>query len=114
MSTPMTTNETGRIVKTPETCWGHARVAGTRISVHHIMQSLFAGETPAKLHKRMSHITIEDIDAAQAYYRAHQEEIDQEIAEGAAIEAALRRQMPSLLEQKLAARQARHATLPPG
>lgn len=110
----MPTNETEQIVKTPETCRGHARIAGTRISVHHIMQSLFAGETPAELHRRMPHVTLEDIDAAQAYYRTSQEEIDREITEGAAIEDALRGEMPSLLEQKLAARHAQHAALPSG
>src|SRR5882672_11396612 len=105
---PMSSNGTGRIVKTPGVCWGHARIKDTRISVKHVMESLHAGATTADLLTRMPHVTVEDIDAAQAYYHTHQEEIDQEIMEGEQFEVTLRREMPSLLQQKLAARHAEH------
>jgi uncharacterized protein (DUF433 family) len=106
---------TERIVKTPGVCWGQARITGTRISVKHIMESLHAGTTPAELLTRMPHVTLEDIEAAQAYYRTHQAEIDQEIAAGAQLEKTLRRDMPSLLHQKLVARHdAGQDSLPPG
>ena len=110
----MRINGTGRIVKTPGVCWGHARIKDTRISVKHIMESLQAGATPTELLTRMPQMTFEDIDAARAYYRTHQDEIEQEITEGEQLEATLRREMPSLLEQKLAARHAGHNSFPPG
>ena len=110
----MSSNSTGRIVKTPGVCWGHARIKDTRISVKHIIESLHAGATPAELLTRMPHVTLEDIDAAREYYRTHQDEIEQEIMEGEQLEATLRPEMPSLLQQKLAARHAGQNSLPPG
>ena len=111
----MSMKGTERIIKTPGVCWGQARIQDTRISVKHIIESLHAGATPVELITRMPHVTLEDIDAAQAYYRTHQAEIDQEIAAGAQREKTLRRDMPSLLHQKLVARHdAGQDPLPPG
>ncbi len=111
---PMRTNGKERIVKTPGVCWGHARIRDTRISVKHVIESLRAGATPADLVARMPHVTLEDIDAARQYYHTHQADIDQEIAEGAQLEKTLRQAMPSLLQQKRAARHAGPDTFPPG
>ena len=111
---PMSTNGTERIVKTPGVCWGHARIRDTRISVKHVIESLRAGATPADLVRRMPHVTVEDIDAAQQYFHAHQAEIDREIAEGEQLEQTLRQSMPSLLHEKRAARHAGPDTFPPG
>jgi uncharacterized protein (DUF433 family) len=110
----MRTNGTERIIKTPGVCWRHARIRDTRISVKHIIESLRAGATPADLVRRMPHVTVEDIDAAQQYYHTYQAEIDREIAEGAQLEHTLRQAMPSMLHEKRATRHAGPDTFPPG
>lgn len=90
-----------RIVETPGVCGGKPRIDGHRITVQNV----------AIWHDRLGWsadeianeygLDLADIYAALAYYFAHREAIDQSIEESQAFVEELRRQRPSLLDQKL-------------
>jgi len=70
------------IVKTPGTCSGRVRIAGTRIRVRHVYVWVEeSGMTPAQVIEQFPHLTMAQIHAALAYYWSHQDEIRQEIAD---------------------------------
>jgi uncharacterized protein (DUF433 family) len=74
---------TDMIVKTPGTCGGRARVAGTRIKVEHIYNWVERqGLTPAAVVAEHPHLNLAQVHAALAYYWSHREEIESDIAEG--------------------------------
>lgn len=77
----MNTTVSEHIEITPGTCGGKPRIAGTRISVQHIVllteQNLSADEIIA----RHPHVKLADVHAALAYYYDNQEEIDRQIRE---------------------------------
>lgn len=69
-----------RIVKTPETCAGRARIAGHRVRVQDIViWHEFQGLTPDEIVVRIRTITLADVNSALAYYFDHAPEIQQEI-----------------------------------
>ena len=79
------------IVKTPGTCGGRARIAGTRIKVEHVYNWVERqGMTPTQVVKEYPHLTMAQVHAALAYYWSHQEEIQGDIAEGEQKIAGLR------------------------
>jgi uncharacterized protein (DUF433 family) len=90
-----------RIVETSGICGGKPRINGHRITVQNI----------AIWHDRLGwsadeiaseyELDLSDIYAALAYYFANREEIDDSIDAGEAFAEKLRRQTPSLLQQKL-------------
>jgi uncharacterized protein (DUF433 family) len=68
------------IVKTPETCGGEARVAGTRIKVRHIATWIEkSGQTPAEVVAAYPQLSRAAVHAALAYYWSHLDEIQQAI-----------------------------------
>ncbi len=104
------------IVKTPGTCGGRARIAGTRIKVEYIFNWVERQRmTPAEVVKEYPHLTMAQVYAALAYYWSHQDEIQQDIAEGEQLVAEMKAQAgPSKLQQRLAELHAQDDSLPPG
>ncbi len=104
------------IVKTPDTCGGRARIAGTRIKVEHIYNWVERqGMTPAQVVKEYPHLTMAQVHAALAYYWSHQDEIQRDIAEGEQLVAQMKAKAgPSKFQQRLAELHAKDDPLPPG
>ena len=64
-----------RIKRDPEVMFGKPVIAGTRITVEHILRLLGAGDSVEEIIESHPHITAEDIRAAQNYaadYLAHE------------------------------------------
>ena len=64
-----------RIRRDPKVMMGKPVIAGTRITVEHILRCLAAGDTVEHILANYPHLTVEDIRAAQAYaadYLAHE------------------------------------------
>src|SRR5260221_6131115 len=64
-----------RITRDPKVMMGKPVVAGTRITVEHILRCLAAGDTVEHILANYPHLTVEDIRAAQACaadYLAHE------------------------------------------
>jgi uncharacterized protein (DUF433 family) len=64
-----------RIIRDPKIMMGKPIVAGTRITVEHLLRCLAAGDSVEYLVANYPHLTVEDIRAAQAYaadYLAHE------------------------------------------
>ena len=91
------------IVRTPGTCSGQARIAGTRIKVKHVFRWIEElGQTPAKVVELYPHLTRAQIYAALAYYWAHQDEIHGEIDDEDQLIAELQSKSgPSKLQARL-------------
>lgn len=87
---------------TPDVCGGKPRIAGHRIRVQDIViwheQN---GMSPDEILLHYPTITLSDIYAALAYYHDHREEIRQQIAESDRFIQEVKRQTPSILQQKL-------------
>lgn len=56
-----------RIKRDPKIMFGKPVIAGTRITVEHILRLLGAGDTAEEIIEAHPHITADDIRAAQAY-----------------------------------------------
>ena len=56
-----------RIKRDPKVMMGKPVIAGTRITVEHILRCLAAGDTVEYILANYPHLTVEDIRAAQAY-----------------------------------------------
>jgi uncharacterized protein (DUF433 family) len=69
------------IVKTDDTCGGHPRIAGTRLSVQQIAVLTKQGLNPLEIIKEYENISLAQVHAALAYYYANQEEIEAYLAE---------------------------------
>ena len=104
------------IVKTPGTCGGRARIAGTRIKVEHVYNWVERqGMTPAQVVAEYPQLTMAQVHAALAYYWSHQDEIQRDIAEGEKLVAELKAKAgPSKLQEKLAEAHGKDDPLPPG
>jgi uncharacterized protein (DUF433 family) len=99
---------------TPGVCGGKPRVAGHRIRVQDIVLShQRAGMTPDEIVSAFPTITLANVYASLAYYHDHRTEIDADIREADQFDAQLAMQGPSILE-KIAARNAKNHSLPPG
>jgi uncharacterized protein (DUF433 family) len=64
-----------RIKRDPKVMMGKPVIAGTRITVEHILRCLAAGDSIEHILANYPHLAIEDIRAAQAYaadYLAHE------------------------------------------
>lgn len=86
---------------TPGVAGGRPRIAGHRITVQNIAiwhewMGLSADEIAAEYG-----LGLADVYAALAYYHDHRSEIDQAIKDDEGFVAALRRQTPSKVAQKL-------------
>ena len=64
-----------RIKRDPKVMMGKPVIAGTRITVEHILRCLAAGDSIEHILANYSHLSSEDIHAAQGYaadYMAHE------------------------------------------
>ena len=77
---PSTVGRT-RIVKTPDTCGGAARIANTRLYIWGLEEWRRLGWSDEKLLDSYPQLTPEDLVAAWAYVAEHREEIDEAIRE---------------------------------
>ena len=67
-----------RIKQDPKVMFGKPVIAGTRITVEHVLRCLAAGQTIEEIIADYPPLTVEDIRAAQAYaadYLAHEKVI---------------------------------------
>jgi uncharacterized protein (DUF433 family) len=60
-----------RIKSNPKVMFGKPVIAGTRITVEYILRCLAAGETPEEIVADYPPLTVEDIQAAQAFAADH-------------------------------------------
>src|SRR5438270_4622323 len=92
------------IVKTPGTCSGQPRVAGTRIKVKHVYTWVERmGMTPAQVVAEYPQLTRAQVHAALPYYWSHPEVIHQEIENEEKLVAELKvKAGPSPLQERLA------------
>ena len=91
-----------RIVKTPGTCGGRARIAGHRVRVQDIViWHEHQGLTPDEIVSHIPTITLADVHTALAYYFDHVQEIQEEMRADRAYAEEFRRNHPSLLDEKL-------------
>lgn len=98
----MTQAANERIVKTPGTCGGRARIAGHRVRVLDIViWHEHQGLTPDEIVAQIPTITLADIHVALAYYFDHVEEIQAELRADREYAEEFRRNHPSLLAEKL-------------
>jgi len=92
------------IVKTPGTCGGQPRIAGTRIKVKHVYTWVERmGMAPAQVVADHPHLTMAQIYAALAYYWSHRDEIQQDIENEEKLASELRAKAgPSKIQERLA------------
>jgi uncharacterized protein (DUF433 family) len=91
-----------RIVKTPGTCGGRARIAGHRVRVQDVVIWYeYQGMTPDEIVSHIPSITLADVDSALAYYFDHVQEIQEEILADREYADEFFRNNPSLLDAKL-------------
>jgi uncharacterized protein (DUF433 family) len=104
------------IVKTPGTCGGQPRTAGTRIKVKHIYTWVECmGMTPAQVVAEYPHLTRAQVHAALAYYWSHCDEIRRDIENEEKLVAELKAKMaPSKIDERLTELDAADNPLPPG
>ncbi len=104
------------IAKTPETCSGRARIAGTRIKVEHVYNWVERqGMTPADVVREYPHLSMAQVHAALAYYWSHQDEIQRDIDEGERTVADLMAKAgSSKLRERFPEFHAQNNPLPPG
>jgi uncharacterized protein (DUF433 family) len=65
------------IQKRPNVCGGKPCIRDSRISVHGIIEYLQLGVSKEELPERIIGLTPADIEAAEAYYAANRDEIDE-------------------------------------
>ncbi len=104
------------IVKTPGTCGGQPRIAGTRIKVKHVYTWVERmGMTPAQVVAEYPHLTLAQVHAALEYYQEHRDEIQRDIENEERLVAELKaRAGPSKLQERLAEHDAADDPLSPG
>jgi uncharacterized protein (DUF433 family) len=91
-----------RIVKTPGTCGGRARIAGHRVRVQDVVIWYeYQGMTPDEIVSHIPSITLADVHSALAYYFDHVQEIRDEIRADREFADEFFRNNPSLLDAKL-------------
>jgi uncharacterized protein (DUF433 family) len=88
------------IVRTPGTCWGKPRIAGTRIKVEQVViWHERMGMRPEQIVSEWPHLTLADVYAALTYYHDHRDEIDRDLDEGERLFEELKARQPSILEE---------------
>lgn len=68
------------LVKTPEVCGGRLRIDGSRITVHRIATLYNQGHSAEDVGGVYPQLSLSQIYAALAYYHAHRDEINSELA----------------------------------
>jgi uncharacterized protein (DUF433 family) len=93
------------VVRTPETCGGKPRIAGSRIQVKHVViWHDRMGQSPSQIVSEYPHLTLADVYAALAYYHDHREEINADIQAERRDYDEMKATAPSRLQEKLDAR----------
>lgn len=101
----MTVIPNERIVKTPDTCGGRARIAGHRVRVQDIViRYEYQGMTPDEIVSHIPSITLADVHCALAYYFDHVQEIRDEMRADREYADEFFRNNPSLLDAKIGER----------
>ena len=100
------------IVSTPGVCNGEPRIAGTRIKVRHVYTWVERqGMSAAEVVEQYPQLSRAAVHAALAYYWSHQEEIHRaDEAEDRLVEELKAKAGPSLVSQKLAAKDQGHGS----
>ena len=70
-----------RITRVEGICGGEPIIRGTRITVRDIVECQQIYQSKERILLALPHLTLEDIEAALAYYRQHRQEIEQYIQE---------------------------------
>lgn len=73
-------DSTPSVERNPEVCGGEPCIVGTRIPVWLLVQARQLGTSEADLLRCYPSLSAEDLAEAWAYYRAHPEEIERQIA----------------------------------
>ena len=68
------------LVKTPEVCGGRLRIDGSRITVHRIATLYNQGQSAEDIGGTYPQLSLSQIYTALAYYHAHRDEINAELA----------------------------------
>jgi len=68
------------LVKTPGVCGGRIRIDGTRITVHRIAVLYKQGQHAEDIAQVYPHLSLAQVYIALAYYHAHRDRIDGELA----------------------------------
>jgi len=88
------------IVRTPGTCLGKPRIAGTRIKVEQVViwheQMRMSADA---IVSNWPHLKLADVYAALTYYHDHRDEIDRDLAAGEKRYRELKANQPSILEK---------------
>jgi uncharacterized protein (DUF433 family) len=88
------------IVRTPGTCCGRPRIAGTRIKVEQVViWHEQMGMRADEIVSNWPHLKLADVYAALAYYHDRRDEIDRDLAESEKLFAELKANQPSILEK---------------
>lgn len=88
------------IVRTPGTCGGKPRIAGTRIKVEQVViWHERIGMSPEEIVSEWPHLTLADVHAALTFYHDHRDEIDRDLAEGEKRFEELKARQPSIVEK---------------
>ncbi len=96
---PATPADRVRIVLTPGTCGGKARIDGHRIKVADVaIWYERYGMSPDEIVSAYPSLTLSDVHAALAYYYEHRDRIDAEIGAGEAFSHQLRAGQPSIFD----------------
>ncbi len=102
------------IVRTPDTCGGKPRVAGSRIRVKDIVIWHFhQAMSPDEIIANWPHLTLAAVHAALAYYYDCKDEIDREIEADELSYEEMKANTPSLAQEKLAKLRAVNASNDP-
>jgi uncharacterized protein (DUF433 family) len=92
---------------TPSVCGGKPRIAGHRIRVQDVViWHEQQGMSPDEIVSTYPGITLADVHAALAYYFDHRDEIQHDIEDERRFVEEVRRNTPSLIEEKLQRRRA--------
>jgi uncharacterized protein (DUF433 family) len=88
------------VVRTPGTCWGKPRIAGTRIKVEQVViWHERTGMSPEQIVSEWPHLTLADVHAALTYYHDNRDEIDRDLADGERLFDELKARQPSIVEK---------------
>ena len=90
----MSQSESLPVERTPGTCGGKPRIAGTRIKVSLVaILSERNRMTPDEIVEAYPHLTLAQVHGALAYYWEHRDEIEQEIREEQSFVEKLEREL---------------------
>jgi uncharacterized protein (DUF433 family) len=91
------------IVRTPETCGGQPRIAGSRIRVKDVVVwHIHNGISLDEIVTKWPHLSLAGLHAALAYYYDHKDEVEAEIEADVAWYEEMKAKGPSFVKERLA------------